>query len=161
MPGTSVENDADIICWNPEVTFHIECMEMSDQTTQYSIYNYSVPSTSLWKCSRIRKMPGTGAENDRGIIRCKPELSCHIERMDISTETTPISISTHFVLSTSLSKCIKIGNMPSTGAEHDPGRIRWKLEISCHIECMDMSSETNPMPISTYSVLCTSLLKCS
>jgi hypothetical protein len=105
MPGTGAEIDPGSIRWNPEMTFYIECMDMSDQTTQYSISTYCVLYSSLLKCLWIEKMPGTGAKNVPGSIRWEPEMFCHIECIDISNETTPNLISFSSMLYTSLLKC--------------------------------------------------------
>jgi hypothetical protein len=47
--------------------------------------------------------------------------------------------------------------MPGTGTANGPGMMGWKSKLSCHIEFMDASNEATPKPISTTSVLRTSL----
>jgi hypothetical protein len=98
-------------------------------------------------------VPVTGTESDPGSIRWLPEMSCHIELMDISKETSPSTIFTSYVLIITLWKCLRIRNRLGTGPENDPGSIRWKPEMSCHIEFMDISKESSSNPISTSYLL--------
>jgi hypothetical protein len=102
-------------------------------------------------------MPGTGAKNGLQSVRWKSEMSCHINIMNISSETSPNPISTSSVLCSILWKYSRVRNMPGTSAVNGPGSVRCKPETSRDIKFMDISSETSQNHFCTSPVLCTSL----
>jgi hypothetical protein len=77
-------------------------------------------------------MPGTGAENGPGSVCGKPEMSCLIEFMDISSETSQNHFSTSPVLCTQLRDLYRIRNMPGTGAENVEGVFAGNMNVMLH-----------------------------
>jgi hypothetical protein len=77
-------------------------------------------------------MPGTGAENSMGSVCRKPEMSCLIEFMDISSETSQNHFFTTPVLSPQLRDLYRIRIMPGTGAENVEGVFAGNMNVMLH-----------------------------
>jgi hypothetical protein len=77
-------------------------------------------------------MPGTGADNGPGSVRCKPETSRDIQFMHISSETSQNHFFTTPVLSTQLRDLYRIRIMPGTGAENVEGVFAGNMNVMLH-----------------------------